>query len=97
MSNDNFQDKFKGQIQIMGKGGISSIGSTQAINEFPSNNNINMNQQSQNMINMNYPNMNYNMMSLNQMNNQNSENDFSGWNEIYNNEQKLKGKKMREK
>ena len=93
MSNDNFQDKFKGQIQIMGKGGISSIGSTQAINEFPSNNNINMNQQSQNMINMNYPNMNYNMMSLNQMNNQNSENDFSGWNEIYNNEQKLKGKK----
>ena len=73
----------KGQIQIMGKGGISSMG---AINEKSKNN---MNHQPQNKINMNY-----NMKS---QINKNSENDFSSWKKIYNDEQKLKGKKNEKK
>ena len=72
MSNDSFKDKFKEQIQIMGKGGISSIGSTQAINEYQNKNNIYLNQQPQNMMNVNYENI----MPQQQIN---SGNEFSGW------------------
>ena len=83
MSNNSFQNKFKGQKQIMGKGGISTMG---AINEKSKNN---MNHHPQNKINMNY-----NMKS---QINKNSENDFSYWKKIYNDEQKIKGKKSEKK
>ena len=103
MSNDYFQNKFKDQIQFMGKGGISSIQSNQPIQPYPNNNNYYIPQNNQNMINMNmnYPvifqpnQMNYGNPNLipNQMNinNQNNvDNNFSGWAEIYNKEQKNK-------
>ena len=66
MSNDSFQKKFKDQIQIMGKGGITSIQSTQPIQPYPNNmNNYYMPQNQQNMINMNYQNMNYGNQNFN--------------------------------
>ena len=69
MSNDSFQKKFKDQIQIMGKGGITSIQSTQPIQPYPNNmNNYYIPQNQQNMINMNYQNIinsNKNKVSIN--------------------------------
>ena len=66
MSNDSFQKKFKDQIQIMGKGGITSIQSNQPILPYQNNmNNYNIPQNQQNMINMNYQNMNYGNLNFN--------------------------------
>ncbi len=62
----HFKKNFKAQIQIMGKGGITSIQSTQTIKPYQNNmNNYYMPQNQQNMINMNYQNMNYGNQNFN--------------------------------
>ena len=108
MSNDSFQNKFKDQIQYMGKGGIASIQSNEPIQSYPNyympqNPQFMMNMNYQNMIpqNINYENQNFipqqqqsnmnNNVKINKNKKKKDNNDnFSGWAEIYNNEQKNK-------
>ena len=104
MLNNSFQKNFKGQIQIMGKGGINSISPEKNINNYiqqPQNmmnmNNQNMiNMYNQNMMNMNNPNM-MNMNNPNIIPHQiNMNNNQFELNEINNNE-KEKIKKVNNK
>ena len=83
----NFQDKFKGQIQTMGKSGIAGT-----MNMGASNNQYGaMN----NNFNMPMPGA---VATVNQVNPVPHSNDpLSNWNQIYNNEQKGKGNKKNTK
>ena len=64
MKGNNFSKKFNGQIQTMGKGGISEISNNNAIQPIPNYNPMNMNYAAQ--INQMYP-INQNQMYSNPM------------------------------